>query len=219
MIQHPTMLSPNGTIMALFTANRLQQIFREWELSVPTEQIFAMLQQAYSEPHRFYHNIGHVENCLQQLHMHSQFVEHPLLVELALWFHDAVYDTHQKDNEEQSANLAVQVLTEAGLPEEQTKKIRDLILATCHNSSPKSLDAKLLVDIDLSILGSSTEQFERYDEQIRQEYSWVKEGEYREARKRVLRAFLERRSIYETDLYRNKYENRARENLRRVIQK
>ena len=50
-------------------------------------------------------------------------------------------------------------------------------------SSP---DAQLLVDIDLSILGSPAERFERYDQDVRKEYAWVPGFRYQEARAQVL---------------------------------
>ncbi len=60
----------------------------------------------------------------------------------------------------------------------------------------RSTDAQLLVDIDLSILGSPAERFERYDRDVRKEYAWVPGFRYREARAQVLQSFLDRPRLY-----------------------
>ena len=57
-------------------------------------------------------------------------------------------------------------------------------------------DAQLLVDIDLSILGSPAERFERYDQDVRKEYAWVPGFRYQEARAQVLQSFLDRPRLY-----------------------
>ncbi len=69
----------------------------------PSFSIFDKLKQVYTEPSRYYHTDKHIADCLIQLQTIRQQATHPAEIEVALWFHDAVYDTHRADNEEQSA--------------------------------------------------------------------------------------------------------------------
>jgi predicted metal-dependent HD superfamily phosphohydrolase len=91
--------------------------------------------------------------------------------------------------------------------------VRELVLATRHNTTPESPDARLMVDIDLSILGASWPRFDEYEAQVRREYSWVPDPAFRNARVKILRAFLDRPSVYATDFFRERLEAAARSNL------
>lgn len=178
---------------------------------------FDRLAAMYSEPTRFYHNLAHVTNCLDELHMARHLVRNPEQIEMAIWYHDAIYDTKAKDSEEQSAELARSVCLGASLPTEFASEVRELILATKHNGVPNSIDAKLLVDADLSILGKPGKVFDTYEENIRKEYSWVPEDQFKQGRSTILQMFLNRPSLYTTDLFKRKYESQAIINLKRSI--
>ena len=71
----------------------------------------------------------------------------------------------------------------AGLGE----RVADLILATKHAAVPTDADARLVVDIDLSILGSAEERFDRYERDVRREYRWVPGFIYRRKRAEAFR--------------------------------
>ena len=73
--------------------------------------------------------------------------------------------------------------------------------------------ARLLVDIDLSILGSPAERFERYDQDVRKEYAWVPGYRYRQARAQVLQSFLDRPSLYHGEAAVALLQSQARINL------
>lgn len=134
-------------------------------------------------------------------------------MELAIWFHDAIYDTRRSDNEEVSARLAVECLGPLGVTGAVLERIAQLIRWTQHHDA-EGRDGELLIDIDLGILGQSPEVFERYDAQIRAEYAWVPEEAYRAGRAQVLRSFLDRARIYRTPVFREACEDAARANLR-----
>ena len=57
----------------------------------------------YAEPHRRYHSQQHLHECLVHLRPALHLTEHPGEVEIALWFHDAIYELKAQDNEAQSA--------------------------------------------------------------------------------------------------------------------
>ncbi len=73
------------------------------------------------------------------------------------------------------------------------------------------------MDIDLSILGRDEQTFEEYEKGVRMEYGWVHEDSFRKGRTEILNGFLERDSIYQTGYFREKYEEKARDNLRHSI--
>ena len=182
------------------------------------EQEFARLKTMYSEPQRFYHNITHIGSCLTELDSARDLVQQPNLVEFAIWYHDAIYNPKAKDNEEQSAQLAYGVCLVAKIPNDFANRTKDLILVTKHDAVPQGIDARVLVDIDLSILGKKPEEFDEYERNIRKEYSLVPEEQFRQGRSAILQIFLSRDSIYLTDFFKGKYESQARANLQRSIE-
>lgn len=167
------------------------------------------LAGAYSSSGRFYHDFTHIECCLASFDETKALAEDPVGVEFAIWFHDFHYDTKSRDNERRSALAALEFLGPTALG----AKVADLIRATDHQAPPCSRDAMLLCDVDLSILGSRPEAFDRYAEAIRREYSWVSEPDYAIGRSAILRSFLMRESIYSHPWFRERFEKKARRNL------
>jgi predicted metal-dependent HD superfamily phosphohydrolase len=180
---------------------------------------FAELEACYSEPHRAYHNLAHVMDCLEEFESVKNLAHDPTAVEMAIWYHDAVYDPRAKDNEEQSAELAAKVGSEIGLPSLLNQRVNNLILATKKHDVALDRDAAVMVDVDLSILGREACWFDEYENQIRKEYSWVPREQFVAGRSAILESFLARPFIYATEDFRKKYEQPARENLKRSIHK
>jgi predicted metal-dependent HD superfamily phosphohydrolase len=96
------------------------------------------------------------------------------------------------------------------------ERVTDLIMATCHASPPDAPDARYVVDADLSILGAPVAEFDRYEGQVRQEYAFVSEPDWRTGRARILRVFLDRPRIFLTPEF-AALEGPARANLERSI--
>ncbi len=185
----------------------------------PSEALLDGLLSRYAESHRAYHTLKHIRECFEQFDAARHLAERPAQVELAIWFHDAVYDTRSFDNEERSAEWAARSLLEAGAPSEASDRVRDLVLATKYNAKSTGPDASLVVDVDLAILGAEPVRFNEYEAQVRQEYSWVSETVFREGRSKILRGFLARPHIYATCEFRARFEARARDNLGRSLRK
>ena len=181
-------------------------------------EAFEDLRAAYAEPQRFYHTAGHISSCLRLLDDVAGLAGSQEEVELALWFHDAVYDPRAKDNELKSADWASDFLERAGASEGSRARIRGHIIATEHDAAPSGPDSALVVDIDLAILGSPPEAYQAFEANIRREYRWVPRPLYRRKRREVLDSFLTRPSIYFTDYFRDRYEPAARANLQTAIQ-
>lgn len=159
----------------------------------------AELMSAWSEPQRHYHDQRHLRECLA---LWTRWREHSLRageVAIALWFHDAIYDPQASSNELNSAAWAARSLVRAGADSDTAQRVHDLVMATQHDARAalgSSPDAQLLVDIDLSILGSPAERFERYDQDVRKEYAWAPGFRYQEARAQVLQSFLDQPQLY-----------------------
>ena len=180
--------------------------------------LYAELEQAYGAPDRFYHDKTHVAECLKALGVYRYLAERVAEIEMAIWFHDAVYDSTRADNEAQSAAWATQALEGLGLAKAAVVRIDQMIMATAsHAADNLDADAQLMLDIDLGILGASEAAFERYDANIRKEYAWVPEAQYFPRRAQVLRGFLERDAIYGTPALKAALEANARRNLARKV--
>jgi predicted metal-dependent HD superfamily phosphohydrolase len=179
--------------------------------------VFDQLASSYADPARAYHTASHINDCLSELDRHRDLASKTDEVEAAIWFHDAVYVPGAVDNEARSAEWATRALRAAGGSPGLVQRVRDLVLATRHAEIPAEPDARLLCDIDLSILGRSAPAFEAYERQIRREYAWVPEADYRRGRAQVLAGFLNRPSIYQTAAFVDRYESQARKNLARAL--
>lgn len=201
----------------MLSETRFQQVWRTVTGIAVRAGLFVELATAYGEASRHYHSTTHLLDCLQQLDRVQHLAEHPREVELALWFHDAVYDVKAKDNEERSAAWAVRELSASGVASEVITHIEALILATRHQASPTAADEQMLVDIDLSILGAEPTNYDQYSKNIHAEYAWVPMADYIRGRAAVLEQFLARPFIYSTTWFREQYEVRARENMKREI--
>lgn len=189
------------------------------ELSETVFELHGVVISRYQEPHRYYHNLQHLEECfvrLVELEDHAQYLPE---IELALWFHDAVYDVRGAGNEVKSADWARASALQFGVDEATADRIHGLIMATCHASIPQGKDQEILVDVDLSILGAQEERFWEYERQVREEYAWVPEDIFCRERAKILTGFLERSSIFTTPRFQERYEKQARANLRNSIER
>lgn len=185
--------------------------------SATSESLFHELVDCYSEPHRKYHTMQHLAECFAHLERVRAIAERPSEIALALWFHDAIYNTNRKDNEERSAAWARECVLSADLSSETAERLFGLVMATKHNAIPSGTDAQVLIDIDLGILGADSERFDEYECQVREEYPWVPGPLYRRERRRILQEFASRPSVYCTEYFRASYEARARDNLARSL--
>jgi predicted metal-dependent HD superfamily phosphohydrolase len=179
--------------------------------------LFNQLLAAYSEAQRAYHTLQHLRECLAHFEAAASLAQRPDEVELALWFHDAVYDPRAADNEERSAEWARRSILAAGCDEAVAQRVQALVLATQGHQAGDDPDTRLLLDIDLTILGAAPARFDEYGRQIRAEYAHVPAEEFRVRRQRVLQGFLERPHIYATEVFRAALEQRARDNLARAL--
>ncbi|HEX8521273.1 MAG TPA: hypothetical protein VF669_03385 [Tepidisphaeraceae bacterium] len=179
--------------------------------------VFDQLLTRYTGSDRHYHDIGHIEMSLRELDAVRDHCENADAVELAIWFHDCVYDGRRLDNEERSADVARAALAKMGADPHLVSCVVDLILATRHVAPPAAGDQEWLVDIDLAPLGAAAAVFDANGESIRREYAHLDDATYARARSEILERFLERPSIYATEPFASRYEQQARSNLARSL--
>lgn len=184
-----------------------------------TDSAFDDLDRRYRQPHRHYHTWAHIAQCLQQLRLHRGLARDPEAVELALWYHDAVYDTRAHDNETVSAVLMTTAAGALGIAADRIRRAEAMILATTHQAPPADPDAQLTVDIDLYSLAVPDAEFDRNSVNVRKEYEWVPWPDYCAGRIQIFDALLHRSHIYCTQTWRDLHEAAARANLKREIQR
>jgi predicted metal-dependent HD superfamily phosphohydrolase len=197
-----------------------QNLLKSFPVELPVvEKIFQLLVKAYCSPERHYHNLEHIYDVLTTIHRLQEYTQNLAAVKLAAWFHDVVYDTMAKDNEERSAEYAGVLLSELGISATTINMVNRLILNTKHaQTDVEDADSQVLLDADLAILGATPEKYQRYARAIRQEYDWVTEIDYILGRQQVLDKFYQRQQIYLTPLMFEQAENSARVNIKTEIE-
>ena len=197
--------------------NRWIRLFDLGKQNEFVKQAFNHLVDRYAEKHRYYHTLEHIDACLKHLDQHADIIPGLVNVEIAIWFHDVIYDPKRNDNEAMSAEYAKVFLQSVGLRFLEIEKIEQLILLTKHPAYPKLEDEKYLLDIDLSILGANKALYDSYEQGIRKEYAYVPNLLYKKGRKKVLNSFAKLERIFYTDYFYQKYESQARQNIARAL--
>lgn len=196
---------------------RWERAWRELGLAPPAG-LLATVETAWQERQRAYHTIEHLEKGLQLLAEYRHLAANPAELELAFYFHDLVYDPLRHDNEAKSAERATAALLAAGAAPELAGRIAELVMFTLHQAEPPDPDARLLVDVDLAILGAGREDYDRYEQAVREEYGWVPRRVFRAKRAEILGELLARPRIYRTPELHQRFEPAARGNLARAIE-
>lgn len=187
-------------------------------LDVSSALVFEELLARYAEPHRRYHDRRHLAEVMAAIDLLEVHARDPETVRLAAWFHDAIYEPLAPDNEERSAQLALDVLVHAGLPVETGTEVARLVRVTAaHAPETGDADAEVLCDADLAILGSDRQRYDSYRAAVREEYAAVPEDAFRSGRAAVLRGLLARPAIYRTVTGTRRWESAARANLEREL--
>lgn len=188
----------------------------------PPPALIERLKARHGEPHRHYHDWGHVERLLTLFDRFHGAMQHPRVLLYALYWHDAVYDPTAHDNEERSAALLREEAADL-LSADELDLAETMILASQDHRVPEGLspgaeaDLKLFLDFDLSHFAAPPDAFAVRNAAIRREYAWVPEVDYRRARAAVLGGFLARERIYLTPACHDAWEAKARANLQRAV--
>ncbi|MCB0033114.1 MAG: hypothetical protein KDE51_03760 [Anaerolineales bacterium] len=181
------------------------------------QDCYTQLVQLYTAADRYYHNLTHIAHTLQVAAELKPLANDDTAIQLALWFHDVIYDARAADNEAQSAAWAQRWLAHFGVSQPLLTQVEQLIMVT-KTHTPTTIDEQIVVDADLAILGAEPERYQQYSHAIRQEYAWVEPEPYRQGRGRVLQMFLQRPRIFQTPPLYDQLEAQARHNLQAELE-
>lgn len=202
--------------------NTLEKLLRDCAVQ-DVQSILLDFERAYSEAHRRYHTLKHIDHLLQQLDSAFSAVSvgaspaasapsKELL--LAALYHDVVYDTTRFDNEEQSAFLLGDLLSACDGVSLDISRIQEMIRATKHSGDfePADEETKLLLDADMSILGTEKASYDDYVRNVRFEYRHVSDELWKYHRVRFLIACLKSTRIFYSSYF-STLEKQARQNI------
>ena len=185
------------------------------------ERTFRQLTEAYGASDRHYHTLAHIRSLLDVLERPGLALQDPVAVQLAVWFHDAVYSSLRDDNEARSAALAQDFLSKTTLTSARRSRVAFLIERTKDHTQPQpstDTDLHYFLDADLQVLGTPEADYWQYARQVRQEYRLVPDFMYRRGRRKVLEKLLGAAQLYQTEAFRSRLEAAARRNLRAELQ-
>lgn len=188
--------------------------------NILTESLWIEIKTQYELNARYYHNFSHIDAMLKQAETHKETIENYNAFLFAIWYHDIIYKPTKQDNESQSAVLAKKRLKKLHLKQNTLENIEQLIISTKKHEIilDKNKDNALLLDVDLSILGSDWKTYQKYTENIRKEYRIYPSFIYNKGRKQVLEHFLQRETLFFTQPYQSKLETQARKNILKEIE-
>lgn len=181
--------------------------------------MLAPVAEAYREPWRYYHNLSHLGEVLDTIHLLRDRCFDLRAVLLAAWFHDAVYLPERRDNEERCADWAARALAAEGFDDAVIEKVRCLIISTKNHSTASGPDAQVLADADRRIWTASKERYAEYARGVRREYGRYSWASYALGRRRflsrVLRAGAHGKLYFCLNLLNPRADFLARRNLER----
>jgi len=178
-----------------------------------TKDLWKEIKTNHSKSGRHYHNLDHLIDLHNQLIEVKDKIKNWNVILFTLFYHDVIYKSTKKDNEEQSGKLAIKRMTEIGVQESEINQCHQQILATKYHKENSDSDTNYFTDADLSILGREPNKYKDYCRKIRKEYSIYPNFLYNKGRKKVIEHFLSMPRIYKTEEFYNKYEKQAKQNL------
>ncbi len=198
-------------------ADRLKRRWREHTAGYDqarAEGLFQGILAAYSEPHRAYHTLTHLDFLFARLDEHGGDAGEPLRPAFAAWYHDVIYDPLAADNEARSAERAERELEGLGVEAALIARIARLIRATAaHQAGGSDGDDAVFLDADFAILGADGEAYAAYVAGVRREYARFDDAAWRAGRSGFLKAALSRPRIFLTDRFEAAYGAQARANI------
>ncbi len=206
----------------LYTEQKWKQLTAFSKKEELKDKLWSEIVELYNGPYRFYHNLAHVASLFKWSEQYVDKLRSPLAVGFAILYHDIVYDTFKSNNEEESAAKAVEHLTELNVKRSIIEEVEAYILATKGHelleADGNSNDISYFLDFDLSMLGSSWDEYEQYSHQIRKEYRQYPDAVYLPGRKNALKQLSDKDTLYFTADFRENLEPAARQNIFREMQ-
>jgi predicted metal-dependent HD superfamily phosphohydrolase len=185
-------------------------------------RLFREIEKKYTAERRHYHNLHHIQALLQFCETYAEQLHDRDVVEFSVFYHDIIYNVLRRDNEARSALLAVKRLQSLPVPAEKIQQVKIYIEATQTHVITAGVthisDLQLFLDFDMSILGAGWEAYEAYTRQVRREYRIYPDKLYYPGRRQFLQHCLQSEFIFQTPVFRDEFEGRARENMARELE-
>ncbi|UVJ39095.1 DUF4031 domain-containing protein [Arthrobacter sp. CJ23] len=190
-------------------------LMARWNQTFPGHKALGReLLERWGEDGRSYHSRTHLLAVLEALDLLTEPALPARRVTLAAWFHDAVYEGVAGQDEEDSARLAEEKLSAAGLPAEDVAEVARLVRLTAkHNPEPHDAAGALLCDADLSVLGGEPDEYARYLAAVRQDYAHVSDDDFAKGRAAVVRHLLALDPLFHGERAKELWLDAARRNL------
>lgn len=185
------------------------------------DQLWDEIVYLYSGQHRHYHNLTHVAYLYSLCDKYVDRMTNKAVIGFAIMYHDIVYDTYRKDNEEQSAEIAEKHLRQLAVNDNLISNVKQFILATKDHKVPADAklkeDLALFLDFDMAILAAEPELYNLYSQKIRKEYGNYSDDIYKEGRKQALQKVLEADKIFVSSDFQKSMEEPARRNINNEV--
>lgn len=187
-------------------------------------QNYTSLLAIYNSPNRYYHNLNHINYCIAKLDECIKSVsltgDSINIISSAIWYHDIYYNIWEEPglNEKASADFYTDTHGKDALP-----AVMEAILATAHHLKDQehlSRTTQYMLDIDLSAFGDRYEVVEYNSDNVLKEYEPMALSQTTLLANRInfLKKLLERKRIYYTGYFFDTYEQKARDNIQRLIE-
>ena len=164
-----------------------QELLSRWHISLSQEDIL----ERWSEKHRKYHTISHLEDLIQQINTYTGLssTEHDMLTLTAI-FHDIIYIPRRGDNEVQSAEFFLNHVA-MNKDSSEIQEIATMIRDTKHHTPSTHLSG-IFSNMDMSIVRRPYAELLKWEDEIRYEYSHLPGIVYIIGRVRFLRQMIKK---------------------------
>jgi predicted metal-dependent HD superfamily phosphohydrolase len=198
-----------------YLAERFASLWRECTNGqAPAESVWQQLKQHYQEPHRHYHTLSHLAQCLEQLDAAKAVIDEFNVTEMAIWFHDVIYRYGAGDNETLSADF-FRERAASHMPAEFVERVCEFIVATQHTGKADDIGIAFMVDIDLSGFGLPWDDYLADSDALREEAPAISDEHYYQGKLRFLSELQRWPSLFQTEHFRKCLEPTAQTNIAR----
>jgi predicted metal-dependent HD superfamily phosphohydrolase len=178
-----------------------------------SQEYWNEIYSAYSSEGRYYHGLEHLRSIFRLTEEEVLSTTDRQALNLAVFYHDIVYDFERKDNERKSADLAIDRLSRAGVDQILIERVEELIMATYGHEYSDDALRNLMIEADVSVIGTDHDTYAKYAENCRREYSMFSDEEYNPVRKQALSHFLNTGSLFVSPKFKERFEANAKRNL------
>jgi len=184
------------------TRTRIEEILQFFKFS---DTVIEKVLNAYNHKGRYYHNLKHIIEMLEYADRTCGKLseEEQTALYMAIIFHDVVYDTRSKTNEEDSFIFFQEAIgpfsaflhTDEWLKWERIEiKVKEMIMATKAHEYEESLPeyVKIIIRADLERLTLPFPTFWENTKQIMKEYYWVDFSDFKKGRMEFFESYGEK---------------------------